>query len=795
MNFKHLLLCIPLFFCFGLEAMLADRYQPDSLKYLVAQKIAVKHCQTLPSDLRNYVVAINNYAHQTPEQALCAIAAESSADSHVLDTFYDRWKNTQLASEKKSKKKYPELDLCDTMLDAAKNRKNMNVIEWLHQKYPAQVDYRKILQHFIEKDDPTLALGLIEKIINTSSVNSDQGRCFSCGGQFGYALSPAVEKGYFGLAELMVSKGDRLNENDPVCFECLETSAKSNFANKELLLKKIKFALDNGVAIDYPEKGTGWTLLMEACHLDNYELTKFLLDRGANRLARNQFGQTPLRLTFELGSIQLPNIDRFRVIELLLQKNAAEKISNCDQNVLSNDLLHLAIKNFVPFDTIKFFVENGAPINAIDRSTKNVLHYSYYLDKARLEYLLKKIDSSLINARDHSGETPLISWLNEVNAPDIASFKTLLDHGADVNIADAKGNRPLHFALKSSSLISSRLEFIESLLTNGADPNDPNSNQLTPLRYAIQANDLGLFKLLLKFGANRLHPNRDNHLPLPLIETLSYCSKNSQLVQFVQTLLEKDADKQLEGNNYRNALRVALEYNLPVDVIKALDEKGPGNNTLSAADQEDFLFSLPIYNSGVIEYVLSKIISKKNLNKRNYDIMMTPLVWWLFRCVNRPPNDYDPIKDQSIAKLFIDKDINVNLCDSRGTSPLHLACMLHNQGIIQLLLEKGAYIDCVNYEGKAPADYLENSEEEIAKLFKQFSKNRVPCLQRFLRFTKIGDLGILFPNVSTLMANGMMTGLAISGGVTAIYFAPQTWWNTVKQALINVKNLLAHEEQ
>jgi len=63
---------------------------------------------------------------------------------------------------------------------------------------------------------------------------------------------------------------------------------------------------------------------------------------------------------------------------------------------------------------------------------------------------------------------------------------------------------------------------------------------------------------------------------------------------------------------------------------------------------------------------------------------------------------------------------------SYGDTPLHLICRgTEDRQIIELLLNSGCHIDCVNKDGKNPLDYL--SEKKIRALL--MSKSTPACLK------------------------------------------------------------------
>lgn len=85
---------------------------------------------------------------------------------------------------------------------------------------------------------------------------------------------------------------------------------------------------------------------------------------------------------------------------------------------------------------------------------------------------------------------------------DLEMIKTLLDKGADVNVARKDGATPLHLETNNS-----HLEAVEVLIDNGADVNVVTKDGVTPLLIAAQKGNLDVIEILLKKGADVLMSN------------------------------------------------------------------------------------------------------------------------------------------------------------------------------------------------------------------------------------------------------------------------------------------------
>ena len=106
------------------------------------------------------------------------------------------------------------------------------------------------------------------------------------------------------------------------------------------------------------------------------------------------------------------------------------------------------------FEAVKFLVDHGVDVNKLDFAGKTPLVRAIYTAWAKgIEFLLEH--GADINKQIHNGKTPLmialkITW-------DDTIFKLILEHCADVNIKNKKGNTALHYAASTCNENTIRL--------------------------------------------------------------------------------------------------------------------------------------------------------------------------------------------------------------------------------------------------------------------------------------------------------------------------------------------------
>ncbi len=134
-----------------------------------------------------------------------------------------------------------------------------------------------------------------------------------------------------------------------------------------------------------------------------------------------------------------------------------------------------------------------------------------------------------VNTATRDGWTPLHEAA-KANHPTIVAL--LLSKGADANAKASNGRTPIFWpvmggygaaaALKLApiktvyvleGLGNAYEDVVELLLRNGADPNAQEEGGTTPLHYAVFGNNVGIVRLLMKWGAD---PNHAVALPLQM---------------------------------------------------------------------------------------------------------------------------------------------------------------------------------------------------------------------------------------------------------------------------------------
>lgn len=195
---------------------------------------------------------------------------------------------------------------------------------------------------------------------------------------------------------------------------------------------------------------------------------------------------------------------------------------------------------------------------------------NYYFYRRRLMRKTKPmgpeiVDFEIIKApKDAQGRVPLhIAVIKDK----LETVKYLVEHGADINLKDARGWTPLHYAVER------RLRLVRYLVEHGADLEAVNNHGETPLICAVQGervsslpyhwywDDDKIVKYLVEQGANLNAKDANDRTPL------YYAIDNPIGIIDVKYLIDHGA------NIYATAFHDAVKTG-DLEMVKYLVEKG-----------------------------------------------------------------------------------------------------------------------------------------------------------------------------------------------------------------------------
>ena len=292
----------------------------------------------------------------------------------------------------------------------------------------------------------------------------------------------------------------------------------------------VKMLLDNEAKVDFPPDIFSGSPLQRAAKTGNMQITRMLLDAGADVNSQSQ--RTDLTGTALYEASRLGGID---IIEMLLEKGADCSIIG---GVYGTPLQRAACAERVPLEKVKLLLKHGANPN---------VRAGYY-------------------------ETALQAAASEGNA---GVVKALLEAGADPNIEG--GN--LWTALQAAVIPSNRShEILDILLERKVDVNAVGGDYGTAIQAAASGGDESLVEKLLRAGAL---PNVRGGRHGTALQAAAWTGN----LKLVQLLLEAGADPDIGGGLHDKTPLEAAVVSGDEAMVKLLLSNGADPNLLGGVDK------------------------------------------------------------------------------------------------------------------------------------------------------------------------------------------------------------------
>ncbi len=355
-----------------------------------------------------------------------------------------------------------------------------------------------------------------------------------------------------------------------------------------------------------------------------------------------------------------------------------------DRGLLNFPPLHLALlkdRHLIA----SLLINSGADINAFDTSQRTPLHIAAAQGQDFLVYTLlqKKPD---VNARDKEGRTPL----HRVSTarPDIIG--RLVDAGAEINAQDRDGQTPLHLFIEKPAMAGALLAYQPDVNLLNVYGNSAYSRFLNDDKLVA---DRALLHLMLEAGADLSVKNGDGE---NLAMSLTRLCVNDDIATII-----RQVDVNQKDRNGRNLLHKALRaqnqgaldeiLSVAPHLIEQLNGNGqtPLVEYLYRVFESPYLVSLSSFEANIRQ--LAAVGGDINTCDKN----------------NRTLAHY-AVRHQryDFMEWLVAQKINLDVCNTEGMAPIHMAINKNDMQMLDLLLDAKANPDQTDPRGWTILDRL-----------------------------------------------------------------------------------------
>ena len=415
------------------------------------------------------------------------------------------------------------------------------------------------------------------------------------------------------------------------------------------------------------QRSPRFTPLIIAARTSNIEMSKILLQRGADPNYSDDNLQTPLHNAAQVGCLEI----------------------------------------------VKFLVEKYKPqVDATDRKKYTPLHYACrgsHLNVA--DYLLRHGASAA--ARTEWGETPLRLAYKRGTLPLVELL--MKNPKSDPWQAETTLLQPL----VELAIQENRLDMLQILFDDAAPHGKLNSKGESLLHVAASYYRLDILRWLLQQGMNSNHRDATGKTPL---HHVCICPREAHQphhhVQTLQCLVQAGADVSLTDDNHMVPLFYAAHGY--TDLLEALLNLGVSVNARDPLGRSALHFASRANNRANVELLLSYQADIDAVDNEQVTCAMYAVEAWAqetFHVLLSHGCDLSKVdvhnrnvlhrmcRQRLDIETYINSEVQIadevlNQVDSDGWTPLHVAAFCEEDASLEWLLKRGAQIDRTTYDGQ-----------------------------------------------------------------------------------------------
>ncbi len=370
----------------------------------------------------------------------------------------------------------------------------------------------KKLASAIEKDD----LKALQKLVNAENINNPD-----CA----HGQSPLIFaccKRKFDITEFLISAGADINKKTSSGNTALIVACDSYEGNSELVAKFVKLLLKNGAKPNIIEKYKNGAIHFAAMY-GHVEAVKLLVKNKAIINKKGGYGRTALIFATSSSS-------SYEMTKFLIEAGANVKAQNDSGDDALSELISREDSNT---EIAELLLESGLDVKAKLKSHGTYLHWAAFCGRKNIVELLL-VKGAEINSKNNMGNTPVRQAMSQHNT-DIVKLlfrnkgKTtskgflgwsILEYAVDKKDLDfvneiiakyKKDKRKLPTAALIEAARKGDLKTVKILIKAGIPVDDKNNfGSESPLMKAAYYGKLDVVKYLFKQGANINEKNKLN---------------------------------------------------------------------------------------------------------------------------------------------------------------------------------------------------------------------------------------------------------------------------------------------
>ena len=428
-------------------------------------------------------------------------------------------------------------------------------------------------------------------------------------------------------------------------------------------VEMVKCLIQNGINM-HDKLPDGNTILHIACSVGSLEMVKYLISRDYDTLITNSSNEYPLHIACT-KSLELVKITSSECGAAELEAKTVDDLTP----------LHLAASSGL-LDVIRYLVESlHCNLLTTGRYGKNALAYACdFASRLReptaflnVKYFVNHMEQVLLKGTLYSYEEHSKSLVQTViNQHNFDLFKAFFCSEMFINCQDEDANTPLILLCKKArnfrkqkntrdliKLLSREVKYL--IKGRNCDQHIQNSNQELALHLACES---GHFEIVKRLESNCDIKNRDGDTALHIV-----CRRNS--LQILKSFVDKSNDEDGCDSQAFNILNNKSQSPLHLAVIT--DSEEMVKLLLSEVKNISCLYKdskglAPVHYASSVSVL--KVLTDHNIENRDL----------LDSSGNSPLHTFIKSKCYPLAEFLLSIDAVVDVQNSDGDTPMHLAC-------------------------------------------------------------------------------------------------------------------------